>query len=147
MSVQPELDENRLVSFHEAARRLRLSRGQLADAVLWHGIPTERAGDLAIWARDVERLADFLAVDSQPARRSSPLPPALNRLVWLLADWGGSARQFEIAQAIGTPTPAVSTQLKELRLRGYVSSVGGLGALHELTALGREHVSKERRPV
>lgn len=146
MSAQPELAP-RLVSFHEAARRLRLSRGQLADAVLWHGIPTERAGDLFLNSDDMERLADHFGTDQEATRRTSALPPGLNRVVWLLADWGGCARQGEIAQALGISLAQVSMHLKELRARKYVHTSGGRSALHELTPVGRDHVSKERRPV
>lgn len=146
VAAQPEI-ENRWVPFHEAARRLHLSRAQLADTVLWHGIPVERDGDLWLQSEDVERLAATLGSDDLvPGTRTSPLPSALDRAVWLLSDWGGRARVRDLAIGLGVGSSAASQALKELRGRGYVDRSGNDPA-YQLTEQGRGHVAKERRPM
>jgi len=125
-AAQPLLPTGLLIDPAETARMLRTSRARLAELTLAGELTRYEGG----YARDeVERI---VAERTPPGGWTSVgfTPPEgrlgrmLDRVVWLLHDWGGAATMLDLQVALLSNRPAVEDLVHRLRDIGYVEKRG-----------------------
>ena len=136
------------MTLSEAAHRLRITKAQVAEMVLYGKIPLVQP--MRVDRIAVENLAAERALPGVPlTQQTSPAPGRLtrvpDRVLWLMADWGGRARTTDVRIALTLSKAPMSSALKTLLFNHYIQRLSRGG--YELTEEGWAYTQRYQPPV